>query len=203
MKLILNLLPMNVCFRCHQEKPKYTCPKCEILYCSLTCYRSFEHVHCSENFFKECVVKELESNNQTGKASHEGKKKMESILRKAIEEESNQNLDSDDSENGHQEDLLHRLKYLDLNDSASVWNHLNQREKADFQDLINSGQIMDFVPKWDPWWMQSTKQKLVEELDILKSSSTIPSISMDIPLLSTIMVRNSVNFLNFIHIFII
>ena len=142
---------------------------------------------CSENFFKDCVYKELKSSNQQGSGSQETKTKLESILRKNIEEESDQFLDSDDSEDEGQEDLANRLQNIDLNDSAVVWDHLNEKEKADFQDLITSGQIMEFIPKWDPWWMQQANEKLVQDLDVSVPNKTSES-HTEIPLLSTLMV---------------
>ena len=49
----------NFLVRCKKEKPKYTCPRCNIRYCSSACYKSEGHLQCSENFYKECFMEGL------------------------------------------------------------------------------------------------------------------------------------------------
>ncbi|KAJ0067021.1 hypothetical protein NL108_006268 [Boleophthalmus pectinirostris] len=66
-----------VCLLCHCKPSLYTCPRCNVPYCSLTCYKSPEHSVCSEDFYKESVLQELK---EMGKTEAEGKKKMQEIL---------------------------------------------------------------------------------------------------------------------------
>lgn len=189
----------NLSFRCNEQKSKYTCPKCSVLYCSLTCYRSYGHAQCSENFFKELVLKELENHNQS-QSLQEMKENMESLLRKNREMHEN-DLDSDDSEDDNQEDLLDRMENVDLNDSDIVWDRLNEEEKTDFKNKISTGEIIEYLPNWDPWWIKTTKN-LIEDLDIPQSSD-IPPIKNGISLLSTMMVlvfSSSSLFITSIHL---
>lgn len=37
------------------------CPRCNVPYCSLPCYQSAAHVQCSESFYKDCVVEQIQS----------------------------------------------------------------------------------------------------------------------------------------------
>lgn len=46
--------------RCNKEQAKYTCPRCNLGYCGLSCYRHKEHSDCSEAFYKECCMEALE-----------------------------------------------------------------------------------------------------------------------------------------------
>ncbi|KAK6456871.1 uncharacterized protein RJT20DRAFT_35044 [Scheffersomyces xylosifermentans] len=48
-----------VCGLCNESASKYTCPKCQVLYCSLACYKSKKHESCSEQFFKSSIETEL------------------------------------------------------------------------------------------------------------------------------------------------
>lgn len=41
----------------------YSCPKCQSLYCSLTCYKGEKHLFCSEKFYKNNVQEEHEFQN--------------------------------------------------------------------------------------------------------------------------------------------
>lgn len=65
------------CGLCLSKPSCYTCPRCNILYCGLACYRSQNHSSCSEEFYKESVLQELKSQGAT---DEEGKRKMHEIL---------------------------------------------------------------------------------------------------------------------------
>uniref|UniRef100_A0A8C6T0T1 Zinc finger, HIT-type containing 2 n=1 Tax=Neogobius melanostomus TaxID=47308 RepID=A0A8C6T0T1_9GOBI len=67
----------SVCMLCTSKPSLYTCPRCNVPYCSLNCYKSPEHSICSEDFYKESVLQEIKG---MGKTEAEGKKKMQEIL---------------------------------------------------------------------------------------------------------------------------
>ena len=46
---------MTSCQLCVKNWANYTCPKCNIGYCSVTCYRSEYHKNCSEQFYQTQV----------------------------------------------------------------------------------------------------------------------------------------------------
>lgn len=65
---------------CHKNPSPYACPRCNIPYCSLTCYQSpSKHSQCSEPFFKEEI--ETEIGAQRGRTKEE-KNGMWELLRK-------------------------------------------------------------------------------------------------------------------------
>ncbi|XP_032409998.1 zinc finger HIT domain-containing protein 2 [Xiphophorus hellerii] len=66
-----------VCMLCERKPSNYTCPRCNLQYCGLSCYRSPDHSACSEEFYKESVLQELKD---MGKTEAEGKRKMQEIL---------------------------------------------------------------------------------------------------------------------------
>lgn len=67
----------TVCMLCKSKPSSYTCPQCNLHYCSLACYRSPEHSVCSEKFYKEAVLQDLKS---MGTTESEGRKKMQEVL---------------------------------------------------------------------------------------------------------------------------
>lgn len=67
----------TICMMCQSEPSCYTCPRCNLHYCSLACYRSPDHSVCSESFYKESVLKELKD---MGTTEREGRKKMQDML---------------------------------------------------------------------------------------------------------------------------
>lgn len=67
----------TVCVLCKSKPSSYTCPQCNVHYCSLACYRSPEHLVCSEKFYKEAVLQDLKS---MGTTESEARKKMQEVL---------------------------------------------------------------------------------------------------------------------------
>lgn len=67
----------TICMMCQSEPSCYTCPRCNLHYCSLACYRSPDHSVCSESFYRESVLKELKD---MGTTEREGRKKMQDML---------------------------------------------------------------------------------------------------------------------------
>ncbi|CDQ63551.1 unnamed protein product [Oncorhynchus mykiss] len=67
----------KVCGLCLCKLSYYTCPRCNVPYCGLECYRSTNHSVCSEEFYKESVLQELKD---IGETECEGRKKMQDIL---------------------------------------------------------------------------------------------------------------------------
>ncbi|KAL7848531.1 hypothetical protein AOLI_G00232490 [Acnodon oligacanthus] len=65
------------CGLCLSRPSCYTCPRCNVPYCGLPCYRSPAHSACSEEFYKECVSEELKCRSETGE---EGRSRMQEIL---------------------------------------------------------------------------------------------------------------------------
>ncbi|XP_046717957.1 zinc finger HIT domain-containing protein 2 [Silurus meridionalis] len=58
-------LSVRPCGLCLSEPARYTCPRCNVPYCSLSCYRGSSHTACSEQFYKECVSQELRLRSRT------------------------------------------------------------------------------------------------------------------------------------------
>ncbi|XP_066507832.1 zinc finger HIT domain-containing protein 2 isoform X2 [Hoplias malabaricus] len=55
----------RVCGLCLCKPALYTCPRCNVPFCGVFCYRSSAHSECSEEFYKECVSEELRSRAET------------------------------------------------------------------------------------------------------------------------------------------
>lgn len=67
----------GLCMLCKSKPPCYTCPRCNLQYCGLECYKSPDHSACSEEFYKESVLQELK---EMGTTETEGRMKMQEIL---------------------------------------------------------------------------------------------------------------------------
>lgn len=60
-------------------------------------------------------------------------------------------LDSDDESEGA--DLAERLAGIDLDNADQVWEQLSEEERRQFEELLQSGDVSEVVPTWEPWWL--------------------------------------------------
>lgn len=128
------------CAFCVQKVSKYTCPRCNVRYCSSACYKSDKHLQCSEVFYKDCVLEAM--CEQQG--SSENKQKMLLMLKK-LEEQDREALDT--------EGLEERLQDIDINsDPEAVWSALTENERKEFESAVKSGEISNVIDVWVPWW---------------------------------------------------
>ncbi|KAM3963947.1 zinc finger HIT domain-containing protein 2 [Aphomia sociella] len=161
----------KICGLCNSNISKYCCPRCDVYYCSLDCYKSDRHSVCSESFYRDCVNEELVS-HQT---DDESKSKMIEILKKMQNQDDNDIdipeelledgdsvIDSDDEEDV---DLHERIKDLNLDDPDAIWNALTEDEKNEFEALLNQGDVGSIIPQWEPWWMYRKEEKLIEDVN--------------------------------------
>ncbi|CAL8300346.1 unnamed protein product [Merluccius merluccius] len=122
----------TVCGLCKSKPSCYTCPRCNVPYCCLACYRSPDHIMCSEEFYKQSVLQELKDMGETAAG---GRKKMQDILvglkQKANRTEGGMGsvlrdvgLESDDHEQGDGQvevlELLSRLAELQQSGPGDV-----------------------------------------------------------------------------------
>ncbi|XP_065114346.1 zinc finger HIT domain-containing protein 2 [Paramisgurnus dabryanus] len=141
---------LKPCGLCLSKPSCYTCPRCNMPYCGLVCYRSPGHSACSEEFYKESVFQELKSQGVT---DEEGKSKMQEILlrlRQSAENEGGmtnllRNLQEETGNNVTQQDaealeLLSRLAEIqsagdeDGQEAQEILKKLKEIEDADGSD---------------------------------------------------------------------
>ena len=139
----------NNCEICFTNLFKYKCPKCNLNYCSMTCYKSEKHINCTEQFYRECCMSELEGVH----VSKDMREKMEDILA------SSSNILP--TNNNVQESLEDRLCDLALDDTDEIWERLNDQERKEFFKFIESDELKKYVKCWKPWWIF----EMVEEID--------------------------------------
>ncbi|XP_014672413.1 PREDICTED: zinc finger HIT domain-containing protein 2-like [Priapulus caudatus] len=153
------------CNMCLNAEAKYTCPRCCVRYCSITCYKDKKHESCSEQFYKDCCMQEL---NQF-KVSPDNKSKMVDILKRLHEEEK----EAGDFESANEQpDIEDRLAGLNLDtDSDEIWNRLTPEERNEFESLVNASKLERLVEIWEPWWnkqdqtlIQDVEKNVLEEL---------------------------------------
>ncbi|KAJ3609959.1 hypothetical protein NHX12_022053 [Muraenolepis orangiensis] len=151
----------TVCGLCKSKPSCYTCPRCSVPYCCLSCYRSPDHILCSEEFYKQSVMQELKD---MGETPADGRKKMQDILlglkQKADWTEGGMGrvlreagLESDDHEQGDGQveifELLSRLAELqrsgpgDMAEIHGILQRLEEIGERDEGDAVSVGDMGD------------------------------------------------------------
>ncbi|KAI2659788.1 Zinc finger HIT domain-containing protein 2 [Labeo rohita] len=166
------------CGLCLSKPSCYTCPRCNIPYCGLTCYRSQNHTSCSEEFYKESVFQELKSQGVT---DEEGKSKMQEILlrlRQSAESEGGmenflKNLGDETSvseKDTHALELLSRLaeiqssgdeKSQEVQEILAKLGDIEDGSDEDEADLAEklAGMDIDSLSEEELWSLLSAQEK--------------------------------------------
>ncbi|KAJ1971597.1 hypothetical protein H4R35_005168 [Dimargaris xerosporica] len=179
--------PTSICTICQASDAVYTCPKCRIRYCTLSCYRNEKHASCSEGFYHDQAVEALKQRQ----ATEEEKRQMLDVL-KRLSEFDNEAWDALDPPDAEQaiDDLAERVQHLDL-DTASfeaIWDCLSESERQEFYRAYldpqhTDGRDLDPLI-WEPWWC-SKRSSLV--VDVTPSEATkgdtlpVPEVVPNIP----------------------
>jgi len=152
------------CGICGKRVSRYTCPSCNILYCTLDCFRSELHSQCSERFYR----KEIEVGI---KSTPEGDRdKMLEFLRR-IEADNSANDDglSLQSDEEHEvDDITHRFSDIDVSSASAddLLRLLTAKERDAFFAALkdpSSGLVRKLLDSAEldktrqlPWWEAST-----------------------------------------------
>ena len=179
---------MADCAFCGEQKSTiYTCPRCNILYCSVRCYQHQKHSQCSEQFYENCVQEELKSSSACGSTLQAKHQTIDALKRlkegddKFLETQ-DEILDSDD-----EEDINSRLHGVNLNDPKEIWDKLVDGEKLEFQKLVETGEIEKYVPKFVPWWNKdfNVSEVLIKDIEsdtnMLKTEAYMKNMKEIIP----------------------
>ncbi|CAB4398142.1 unnamed protein product [Rhizophagus irregularis] len=150
------------CGICKKQVSKYTCPRCDIKYCSLDCYKNEIHSHCTESFYKNNVIEEIKSQ----RVDDDQKQKMLNMLNKF--EKENDEMAREEMESNDKDlvdnDISERFRDIDLAsaDFDTVWSKLTPAEKEEFEQKYVNGksdlsELSDELLLWKPWWEITTE----------------------------------------------
>jgi hypothetical protein len=149
-------LGKKLCEICGEKPSAYTCPRCNLTYCSSVCYKDeSKHLECSESFYRDQVMSELKaiSLNEDKELEKENKRKMLEILKK----ESEMRLENEEfgDENEEQNEA----------EEVSIGELSNTKEEK----LIKAYE--EQVRNWLPWWLNENiiKSSLIQENEKIES----------------------------------
>jgi hypothetical protein len=161
------------CDVCRKNESRYNCPRCQLPYCSVDCYRNHTATTSSNNDDESNDNDTPTTTSQTSaSACTEAfyKNRVSSIIRlETIEQQGatnqilNRHFQQQQEDDGMQmqgvseEDLYELLLALENQTEETsmqdVQNLLSPSLKAAFDNAIHSGQLHDIILEpWHPWW---------------------------------------------------
>lgn len=152
-----------LCTVCLQSHARYTCPRCQVAYCSLECYQKHGS-RCTERFYQDQVENELHSQKATGIE----KKRLERIVRQLNDlgqEDASDTSDGDDVDeldnldNGVTEGRLRALLAKAEADDLTL-DDLTEEEAQHFNAELKKGTLSTALGSWQPWWQRAPVSEL-------------------------------------------
>ncbi|KAK9853612.1 hypothetical protein WJX84_000043 [Apatococcus fuscideae] len=155
------------CKVCTLAAATYTCPRCNLPYCSLSCYKQHGN-DCTEDFYREQAQGELQG--QT--VSREERARMQDALQRlnnldnASETSSEQGESSEQEENSSaplskkQRQAVEALAEKISQGMQISEEDLSPEELRRFQQGLASGQLGSLLQPWQPWWLSGAASRL-------------------------------------------
>ncbi|KAM6160381.1 zinc finger HIT domain-containing protein 2 [Erethizon dorsatum] len=139
--------PCGFCPAGEAQPARYTCPRCNVPYCSLRCYRT--HSTCAEAFYRDQVLGELRGRSASPS-------RLAGALRRLRQQRETEDVPG---EAGLSPDPAPSAV-------SGLWERLTPAEKAAFERLLSRGEAGRLLPPWRPWWWgRGSGPRLLEELD--------------------------------------
>jgi len=151
-----------LCGVCTRSQARYTCPRCQLGYCSLECYKGHSD-RCTESFYQAQVEEELRSQRATG----DERRRLEQIISELshldenpdeeAEEEEEELEDEEEAETRRLEELVAKAERGEL-----CLEDLTEGEAQCFHSELKRGALGQTLGVWEPWWQRAA----VVEVDL-------------------------------------
>lgn len=151
--------------RCERQFASYVCPRCNLRYCSLACYKDSKHLECSETFYRDNVQEEIKARGLSESEVREMARILSRVQGNAEELDEQDGLEEEDEEDDMQQltEVLSKLDTDENVDFESLLSKLPASHREEFEKFIKAGQL----PEYEPWWMGRLDEKtnLVQPLE--------------------------------------
>ncbi|KAJ3708401.1 hypothetical protein LUZ61_012106 [Rhynchospora tenuis] len=141
-----------ICRACQKQFSQYTCPRCNIRYCSLPCYKGHS-LRCTESFMRDNVMDDL----QQMQPEEETKRKMMDILKRFHSEEEDEVSSDNEDEPMLSEELIQKV----ISGDEIRLEDLSPEEIKRFKRALASGELSKLIEPWTPWWTKSSAKSIL------------------------------------------
>jgi hypothetical protein len=146
----------RICIVCSQNVASYTCPRCNVPYCSISCYR--EHgTRCTEEFYKKHVASAMRDDTAS---TNERARVLEMLQRVRIDEPLTNHTDNDSGEaSASQESTIPTPDEIFADSDGEFhlredlrWDELTPDQILAFERAVRAGRLSGLIERWSPWW---------------------------------------------------
>jgi hypothetical protein len=145
----------EVCQVCRSKQSRYTCPRCQMPYCCVACYKDHDGTDgCTEAFYKDRVSTVLH---------YEAKEQSQSMQR--ILSRSHPHMQQEEEVEVSQEELWRLAEALE-NDTVTDEDAdelLTPEMRLAFERAVKNGELNELIDPWHPWWMPELVSSSPEE----------------------------------------
>jgi hypothetical protein len=170
----------RVCGVCFGQLSKYTCPRCNLAFCSARCYKRHSS-ECTAEFFQQSLNTSLtnevsdhctrEHTQALLRRFNENGQAIDDAAARILNDDSNENdefhesdqEDDDDGESslGISVKTLERLRLKAESGQSVDVTDLTDRERKDFERAAASGDLSREVETWNPWWLTREGNEII------------------------------------------
>ncbi|MES1921033.1 hypothetical protein MHBO_002633 [Bonamia ostreae] len=159
------------CRLCWNKESVHACPKCNISYCSLSCYQSHSN-DCTEAFYKDNVENQLKSGNsipekERQKMAELVQKEINKIVTGEISFKSEENHETDSESDIFDKEMTGKMERMAEEENFD-FGEFSEKEQNRFFNAVNSGLLNSSVIEWIPWWKSYFPQLQNGKTDIPK-----------------------------------
>ncbi|CAF2777087.1 unnamed protein product [Rotaria sp. Silwood2] len=128
----------NLCQICQEKSAPYKCPKCQMKYCSLSCYRDILHQKCSKKFDENELIDSMNIDEN----NHENQTTTNQFVRERIEDILKRKLDEKDFHNEEDDEQIEELfeHLLPTKDSENYREEMANIDDDDDEEQENDGE---------------------------------------------------------------
>ncbi|BBN06245.1 zinc finger HIT domain-containing protein 3 [Marchantia polymorpha subsp. ruderalis] len=164
-----------ICKICQKQFSKYTCPRCNLRYCSLACYKGHS-LQCTESFMRENVLEGLHDLHATSEVKEKTLDMLKRLHfdeagRSILEDESLATCDDAEAEFEGDEGTFFSNRTLQLIAEGRdlTLDELSEEERKAFMRSLAAGEVSHLIQPWNPWWLNP----LAKTVSITKQGSRL------------------------------
>jgi len=198
----------KLCKVCKLQFSIYICPRCNISYCSSSCFKSHSE-NCTRGFYEQQVRENLQAIDKVEPKDAIGflkrikeiydieDSKFEELVSKSLNINDDDNSDDDDDDEDNEEIDISKINSMTQEELLSL---LSTKDIQEFYNSIKDGSISRLLDNWVPWWIPNNNNIIEEQTvkikEIIEEEEEeqvekdiyidIPTVYNEIPSLSTI-----------------
>lgn len=138
----------EICQVCRSKQSRYTCPRCQMPYCCVACYKDHGGTDgCTEAFYKDRVSTVLH---------YEAKEQSQSMQQILSRSHPHMIMSNDEQQQEVAQEELWRLAEALENDTVKDEDAdklLTPEMRLAFERAVKNGELNELIYPWHPWWI--------------------------------------------------